>query len=69
MHPGWLEVECRTPDCPALVDRKRVLLRLAAAGVLELPRLVCQRCGYPMVDVVSVNDEPAVKPARTKKGT
>jgi len=69
MHSGWLEVECRAGACPAVRDRKRILLRLAAAGVLEVPLLVCQRCGNRMATLVSVDDEPAVKPARAKKGT
>lgn len=40
-----ITVECRTRDCPALGVQKYVPLHTAAIDVIEVPHLVCTRCG------------------------
>lgn len=46
-----LTVECATGGCAHVGKRRRVHLRTAAPGVLELPRLVCAGCGFDMPTV------------------
>jgi len=46
-----LTVECANGACPHAGKRRRVHLRTAAPGVLEMPRLVCAGCGYDMPTV------------------
>lgn len=43
-----LTVECCNGACPQVGKRRRVHLRTAAPGVLEMPRLVCAGCGFDM---------------------
>ncbi|MET7944282.1 hypothetical protein [Streptomyces sp. NPDC005302] len=44
-------VACADSGCRYEGRERRVLLRTAAQGVLELPRLVCAGCGYDMPTV------------------
>lgn len=44
-------VECANTGCRYGRRQRRVHLRTAAQGVLELPRLVCAGCGYDMPTV------------------
>jgi hypothetical protein len=46
-----LIVECSNGACLHAGKRRRVHLRTAAPGVLELPRLVCAGCGLDMPTV------------------
>ncbi|WP_159391136.1 hypothetical protein [Streptomyces viridochromogenes] len=46
-----LTVECGNGACPHVGKRRRVHLRTAAPGVLEMPRLVCAGCGLDMPTV------------------
>ncbi|MBT2508811.1 hypothetical protein J7I98_23575 [Streptomyces sp. ISL-98] len=57
-----LTVECATADCMHYGKRRRVHLRTAAPGVLEMPSLVCAGCGLamPQVPVPDVNEEDSM---------
>lgn len=47
-----IEVACTRPECPAEGKARRVMLRSAAAGVLEMPvALLCVCCGDHMETV------------------
>jgi hypothetical protein len=46
--PNVLDVACGTGRCEAFGRPRRVYVRLATVGVVEMPRWVCQRCGAEM---------------------
>ena len=60
-------VACGTGGCLYEGRERRVYLRAAAPGVLELPRLVCAGCGYdmptvtPWPPVTDSEDDPMAK--------
>lgn len=67
-----LTVECVNGDCPHVGKRRRVHLRTAAPGVLEMPRLVCAGCGFDMPTVTGwppvTESEDTTMPKITRHG-
>lgn len=66
-----LTVECQTGGCMHVGKRRRVHLRAAAPGVLEMPSLVCAGCGCHMYRVVPwppVTDTENTMPKITRHG-
>lgn len=46
--PKVIWVACPNHRCPQSGARRQVFLRAVAVGVVELPRLACQRCGWEL---------------------
>lgn len=66
-----LTVECATEGCLHTGKRRRVHLRTAAPGVLEMPRLVCAGCGFDMPTVAPwppINDSEDDMPKISRLG-
>jgi len=68
--PLWADTACPNTACPAAGVQRRVMLPRPAVGVVELPALLCARCGWalPLVwpgpDVESDGDSMSPKITR-----
>lgn len=60
----YLDVVCPTVGCRADVTVRRVYLRTAAPGVVEMPPCGCAVCGAPMAVVSTWRTPPLMKEER-----
>lgn len=70
--PLWADTACANSVCPAAGVRRRVMLPRPTVGVVELPSLLCARCGWALPlawpgPVVESNGDP-MSPKITRLG-
>lgn len=67
--PLWADTACTNTACPAAGVQRRVMLPRPTVGVVELPTLLCARCGHVLpLAWPGPSTEDSVSPKITRHG-